>query len=304
MGLKRSRSVSPSSSEEPASPSSRSASTDVKIVHLDAETSSPTQPAVMNCSLPPHAPQNFRTLEDYEVHYQKTHLNRCTECRKNFPDEHFLHLHIAENHDPISAAKRERGDKIYQCLVASCDRPCSTPAKRRLHCIDKHNFPRNYDFFIVNDGIDRRSSMLRPEHRRRRSSTVTSTSGNAGHRRRSSTVNAAPAEGMDVVRDEGLETGEGKSTPTAEEEENEEDTPKSPRAPIKLHGRGGFGRGGGRGRGRGRGRGSGPSTNPPANNPSSSKAPEDSMEGLTSSMSALQFVPHSVRLAKGRGRGG
>ena len=34
-----------------------------------------------------------------------------------------------------------------------------------MHLIDKHMFPKNYDFFIVNSGIDRRSSMLRPRHR-------------------------------------------------------------------------------------------------------------------------------------------
>jgi hypothetical protein len=45
------------------------------------------------------------------AHYQKTHMNRCSECQKNFPDEHFLHLHIAENHDPINASKRDKGEK-------------------------------------------------------------------------------------------------------------------------------------------------------------------------------------------------
>lgn len=34
-----------------------------------------------------------------------------------------------------------------------------------MHLIDKHMFPKNYDFFIVNSGIDRRSSMLRTRHR-------------------------------------------------------------------------------------------------------------------------------------------
>ena len=29
--------------------------------------------------------------------------------------------------------------------------------------IDKHTFPQNYDFFIVNYGLDHRQSMLRPE---------------------------------------------------------------------------------------------------------------------------------------------
>ena len=47
-----------------------------------------------------------------------------------------------------------------------CDKICSTPQKRRMHLIDKHMFPKNYDFFIVNSGIDKRSSMLRTRHRR------------------------------------------------------------------------------------------------------------------------------------------
>ena len=34
-----------------------------------------------------------------------------------------------------------------------------------MHVIDKHMFPKNYDFFIINSGIDKRSSMLRPRHR-------------------------------------------------------------------------------------------------------------------------------------------
>jgi hypothetical protein len=35
-----------------------------------------------------------------------------------------------------------------------------------MHLIDKHMFPKTYDFFIVNSGIDKRSSMLRPRHRK------------------------------------------------------------------------------------------------------------------------------------------
>jgi hypothetical protein len=50
------------------------------------------------------------------VHYQKTHMNRCSECQKNFPDQHILHLHISENHDPFSAAKRDRGEQTVGAL--------------------------------------------------------------------------------------------------------------------------------------------------------------------------------------------
>lgn len=35
-----------------------------------------------------------------------------------------------------------------------------------MHLIDKHTFPKNYDFLIVNSGIDKRSSMLRSRHRK------------------------------------------------------------------------------------------------------------------------------------------
>jgi hypothetical protein len=41
-----------------------------------------------------------------------------------------------------------------------------------MHLIDKHMFPKDYDFYVVNDGIDQRSSMLRSGRHRRRSSAV------------------------------------------------------------------------------------------------------------------------------------
>ncbi|KAF2874126.1 hypothetical protein BDV95DRAFT_463065, partial [Massariosphaeria phaeospora] len=299
MGVKRSRQDSLSSSDAAASPTPSSPPVHVKIVHLDGDSALSDQPAVMKCSLPPHAPLTFASFDDYDVHYQKAHVNRCSECHRNFPDEHFLHLHIAENHDPISEAKRDRGEKIYQCLVSTCDRPCSTPAKRRLHCIDKHQFPRNYDFFIVNDGIDRRSSMLRPPHRRRSStfSSASSVNGASGRRRGQSV--ASVTEGMDVVKDEAEEDGEDEDESDDDEEEK---TPEgSTKSPFKLHGRGGFGRRGqSRARpGRGFGRGLAASSRPAL-----AEAPAaDAVDSLASNMSALKFVPHSVRVPQDRGRG-
>jgi len=124
--LKRSRSpsASPNSHRPPNSPSP----TDAKMVHLDK--SSPEIAAgaggasagagggaamVMQCALAPHAPLSFASYAAYEVHYQQTHTNRCSECGRNFPDEHFLGLHIAENHDPIRAAKEARGEYTVGC---------------------------------------------------------------------------------------------------------------------------------------------------------------------------------------------
>ncbi|CAL8582140.1 hypothetical protein XPA_007812 [Xanthoria parietina] len=121
----------------------------------------------MKCSLAPH-PETlvFTTFEEFEVHYAQIHTNRCSECRKNFPTEHFLGLHISENHDPLVAARKAKYEKTYRCFVEDCDKVCSTLQKRRMHLQDKHFFPRDYDYFIVNDGIDKRSSMLRTRHRR------------------------------------------------------------------------------------------------------------------------------------------
>ena len=66
----------------------------------------------MKCSLPPHHDTiSFSTFEEFEVHYAKEHAHRCSGCRKNFPTEHFLGLHISENHDPLTEAKRAKEEK-------------------------------------------------------------------------------------------------------------------------------------------------------------------------------------------------
>ncbi|KAF1844158.1 uncharacterized protein K460DRAFT_261054, partial [Cucurbitaria berberidis CBS 394.84] len=295
MGVKRSHRDSASSSEDPSTPYPPQQSVSVKLVHLDADSAISDQPAVMRCSLPPHEPLSFASFDEYDVHYRKTHVNRCSECHKNFPDEHLLLLHIAEYHDPIIAAKRDQGEKTYACLLPSCDRLCSTPQKRRLHCIDKHQFPRNYDFVIVKDGIDRRNSMLIPRHHRR-SSNFSSAGGitEATGRQRGESSAGTVSESMDIVKDK-----EEDQSDVDEEEEDGKDG-ECRRYPTRLHGRGGFGHAQGSSRGRGR---SISTTYPSQPAPATVTPPTDPMEKLASSMSALQFVPHSVRVARGRGRG-
>lgn len=146
---KRSRdsSLSQASDDQTAQPQSSSASPAAEVppskhTHLDPASAGGV-PEVMRCSLPPHRETlSFSSHEEYEVHYAKVHTNRCLECGKNFPTEHFLNLHIEENHNPLREALQERGEKTYGCFVEDCDRKCSTPQKRRLHLIDKHMFPR------------------------------------------------------------------------------------------------------------------------------------------------------------------
>ncbi|GAD98550.1 conserved hypothetical protein [Paecilomyces variotii No. 5] len=206
---KRSRrdSISSSPSDQSydaLSPSSRAPSTPPpsKLPQLDwtsdndnddGHPSSSTD--VMRCSLPPHKETlSFASYDEYEVHYVQAHVNRCAECGKNFPTELFLNLHIEENHDALVATRRERGEKTYGCFVEGCDRKCSTPQKRRRHLIDKHMFPRTYNFYIVNDGIDKQNSMLRSaaNTHRRRISAPTSPQEGRPRRRKASLTDSVP----------------------------------------------------------------------------------------------------------------
>ncbi|KAJ5048573.1 Zinc finger protein [Penicillium chrysogenum] len=160
----RSRSRPPSLDQDSVSVSSITVNTTTPPPERNKLIDSDTNilPEVMHCSLPPHRETlSFTSYEDYEVHYLQSHVNRCSECSKNFPTGHFLNIHIEENHDPLAAARRARGDKT------------------------------TYNFYIVNDGIDKQTSMLRPMNsHRRRISTSSALEGRL--RRRSSASQSNP----------------------------------------------------------------------------------------------------------------
>jgi hypothetical protein len=148
-----------------------------KYTELDPEVEKAkqgTNNTVMRCSLPPHKESlSFTSYQQYESHYNNFHTHRCLECRKNFPSEYLLEIHIEECHDPLVVIKRDRGEHTYSCFVEGCERKCLTHQKRRLHMIDKHMYPKNFFFGITKDGIDGRRSLLNDKgHRRRRSSTA------------------------------------------------------------------------------------------------------------------------------------
>jgi len=150
----------------------QSAASPAKIVELDeSDDDHHSSDSRMQCLLPPHQPLSFANTEQFETHYAKEHTNRCTSCGKNFPSAHYLALHIDENHTPFRELLVAEGEK------------CSTPQKRRLHLIDKHMFPKVYNFRIIDRGIDKADSMLQTGQRRRLS---TNTPG--GHPRRVSVL--------------------------------------------------------------------------------------------------------------------
>jgi len=121
---------------------------------------------VINCSIPPcHLnPTSFNDYLTYEAHIVDTHNYLCLECQKRFPSEAFLNIHIDENHNPFFEIRKEKGEKVYKCfnysLSDGCKKVCIDRRKRRLHMIDKHAYPRNFNFGVVDSGIDPRKPSL------------------------------------------------------------------------------------------------------------------------------------------------
>jgi hypothetical protein len=115
--------------------------------------------------------------------------------------------------------------------------------------------------------------------------------GEGSTRRRGDSTASTVGEGMELVQDDDEE--DERLTKDGEK------SGESRRNPVKLRGRGGFSHPPGRGR-----------ANIPvatadvSKSSTSSFSASDPVDNLASSMSALQFVPHSVRVARGRGRGG
>lgn len=115
------------------------------------------------CNLPPFCsqdPKTFTNWKQYESHYISDHTNTCSECSKNFPTSKLLDLHIAENHDPFIKIKLQKGEPVFGCFVEGCDRVFKDHKKRRLHLIDKHDYPKDFIFSIVDRGIKKSDTSL------------------------------------------------------------------------------------------------------------------------------------------------
>ncbi len=239
-----------------------------KITELDP-SSSATNSVEMRCSFPPHKePLVFATYDEYESHYHKTHTNRCLDCRKNFPSAHLLGIHIEEMHDSFAAVKRERGERTVS-------QPPLGVALYLLTCMPQ------YSCFV--EGCERKCST--PQKRRMHlidkhlypknfffAVTRDGIDGRrsllieGGHRRRRSSVAAAATAAA------------AKAQPSSQPTVNEE-KPKAltaPKATIDA---------------------------------SKEKAvpdekPDVVMDDLAGAMSALQFVPPSIRFGRGGRKAG
>ena len=121
-----------------------------------------------------------------------------------------------------------------------------------MHLADKHMFPKNYDFLIVNDGIDKRSSMLRTRHRK---------------------ASSAAERAVRREKQTGMDEGQ-KLEVRAPTDEGEEGTKAKGAEQVSKAAANG------------------------------ALAKEVDMDDITSGMSALKFVPPSVRFGRGGRRGG
>lgn len=120
----------------------------------------PAGPGLL-CTLPPtcnpphNTPTPLANSSELEIHYGKYHAHVCEQpkCGLVFPDARLLELHQTECHDPLAALRKDRGEKIFACHLASCPRKFLTPKARRLHLIQAHSYPKEYFFAVTNKGV-------------------------------------------------------------------------------------------------------------------------------------------------------
>ncbi|CAM0870798.1 unnamed protein product [Alopecurus aequalis] len=86
-------------------------------------------------------------LEDFEDHYNTRHTASCSVCSRVYPTSRLLSIHISEAHDSFFQAKVARGFPMYECLVEGCGAKLKTYKSRQRHLIDKHQFPKSFEFF-------------------------------------------------------------------------------------------------------------------------------------------------------------
>jgi hypothetical protein len=90
--------------EAPTLPRSKIVGTDPLLVVATGDAGS-----AMACLL--HSQKlTFSSYDEYEAHYNNAHVNRCLECKRNFPSARLLTVHIEDCHDPLVALKREKGE--------------------------------------------------------------------------------------------------------------------------------------------------------------------------------------------------
>ncbi|KAF9454390.1 hypothetical protein P691DRAFT_808524 [Macrolepiota fuliginosa MF-IS2] len=254
------------------------------------------QPRSILCTLPPTCNRHPITLansKELERHYATYHAHVCEQpgCGCVFPETRLLELHQTECHDPLAAVRKERGEKIFGCMVSTCPKLFISPKARRLHMIEAHKYPKEFFFAVTNKGIGgllrkwgEGASMIRGEWKPRDSQDQKKGKGKAG----------GGGDKMVVEEDDDEDeekTSSGEEAPEVDMEELER-TPRPNTRP--LH----------------------PISPPRAGNTNANTKPSTNtdVDALAEGMSSLTLIPSSIRFGrgarggglgtKGRGRGG
>lgn len=103
------------------------------------------------CDMPPCISLPFTNYYDYETHVIQNHNHKCETCKKPFPTRNILDIHIQEQHSAFWSTLLERGEKSFQCF--ECKSSFASPSSRKLHLIQKHNYPRLFPFNVVKTGL-------------------------------------------------------------------------------------------------------------------------------------------------------
>ncbi|KIM44437.1 hypothetical protein M413DRAFT_442418 [Hebeloma cylindrosporum] len=280
---------------QPTSPTSNRTSSSTSTSSFGSDSTvkqGPIAAAVpLLCTLAPtchRQPTPIANTNELEKHYATYHAHVCglKTCGCVFPDARLLELHQTECHDPLSALRKERGEKIFQCHVAAptCGRNFLTPKARRLHLIQAHEFPKEYFFAVTNKGIGgllkrwgEGASMIRKEWKPR---------------------NGDGKESLDTMRfrdeDDKMDEDEDEEDEDEESEEDEEDDADLEATPRMLPRTTGI--------------------HSPQSSVSSSqsqrqkhsKNPKEDpgVAGLADTLDSLSLVPNSVRFGRGGHSGG
>lgn len=87
----------------------------------------------------------FKTLQEYEHHYNSLHRHVCCTCRRSLPTARLLDIHIQEWHDSLFAILAQKQD-MYLCLVEGCGLKFRTMKNRKDHLINMHKYPPDFRF--------------------------------------------------------------------------------------------------------------------------------------------------------------
>lgn len=82
----------------------------------------------------------------FEIHYANFHQHTCRLCKRNFPTNYLLVLHIQENHDSFFKLRMDKQNFPYECIVEGCSIRFNDQTQRKLHLLNDHFYPNDFKF--------------------------------------------------------------------------------------------------------------------------------------------------------------